>query len=220
MRAVQALAAVEVPRVFLGGATVGLHLRADLLGDLVRPTKDVDCIVPVSSQLEWSRLEEELRAARFRHDPHLIIRFEREGELYDFLPYGQGLSALLGFDVTFHREAFEEAQEVEIAPRCTVHVARLEYLLATKTAAYRDRGASDPYTSKDLEDLVALLIGSPWRAALARADSRVRDVVSAWARDFVAYPRYADLIDAHIPGGPNRSAFHELVRTALHELTS
>lgn len=52
VRAVKALAALDVRRVFLGGATVGLHIREDLLGTLTRATKDVDCIVPIDSQFD------------------------------------------------------------------------------------------------------------------------------------------------------------------------
>lgn len=222
VRAVKALAALDVRRVFLGGATVGLHIREDLLGALSRATKDVDCIVPIESQFDWAEFENKLRTAHFKNDPErkTIIRFEFDGELYDFLPYGQKMSGLLGFDITFHREAFENATEMEIAPGHSALVAPLEYLLATKVTAYRDRGADDPYTSKDLEDLVTLLIGSPWKAALSGAPAPVREAVGTWARELLARCRHKDVIDAHIPGGPNRAAFMKLVVTALEEIAS
>lgn len=220
VRAVKALAALDVRRVFLGGATVGLHLREDLLGTLTRATKDVDCIVPVDSLFDWAQLEEKLRAARFKNDPSLMIRFEFDGEPYDFLPYGPKMSALLGFDITFHRAAYENAKELEIAPGHSALVAPLEYLFATKVSAYRDRGAADPYTSHDLEDLVALLIGSPWEVALSGAPAQVREAVGTWARDLLSGHRHKDVIDAHIPGGPNRAAFTKLVVAALEEIAS
>lgn len=130
------------------------------------------------------------------------------------------MSALLGFDITFHREAFESAKELEIAPGHSGLVAPLEYLFATKVSAYRDRGAADPYTSHDLEDLVALLIGSPWEVALSGAPAQVREAVGTWARDLLSRYRHKDVIDAHIPGGPNRAAFARLVVVALEEIAS
>ena len=59
----------ELPRrfVLLGGAIVGLLVDHPELLDF-RPTKDVDVLVEVATRLEYSRLEEELRAHGFRHD--------------------------------------------------------------------------------------------------------------------------------------------------------
>ena len=55
------LAWMEPAPVFIGGATIGLFL--DAFGqEQVRPTKDVDCIVPsVTTQVGWFALESELR---------------------------------------------------------------------------------------------------------------------------------------------------------------
>ena len=55
--------------VFIGGSTIGLFL--DALGrDQLRPTKDVDCIVPaVLTRTDWFQLESELRRRGWQPDP-------------------------------------------------------------------------------------------------------------------------------------------------------
>lgn len=60
MNAAEELSWLVPAPVFIGGATIGLFL--DSLGrDQLRPTKDVDCIVPsVATTMQWFALEREL----------------------------------------------------------------------------------------------------------------------------------------------------------------
>lgn len=53
--------------VFVGGAITELYADDPPASD-VRPTLDVDCVIILSSRLEHSKLEENLRAKRFTHD--------------------------------------------------------------------------------------------------------------------------------------------------------
>lgn len=61
---------LEPPPVFIGGATIGLFL--DEFGrSQLRPTKDVDCIVPsIATAIAWFELESELRRRGWHPDPH------------------------------------------------------------------------------------------------------------------------------------------------------
>lgn len=185
---------------------------------MVRQTKDVDCIVPVDAPFEWHELEERLRAAAFTNDTETVIRFRHDGDVFDFIPYGERMSGLLGFDVRFHREAFESAVDCEIAPNCHARIVSLPYLFVTKVCAFQDRGRSDPYESKDLEDLVVLLMGSEVCSRLEEAPNAVRETVANWARELAQDARFRDWIEGHVPGGPNHDDFVEIVVQAIREL--
>ena len=72
-------------------------------------------------------------------------------------------------------------------------------LLATKLAAYRDRGAHDPLDSHDLEDIVALLLGHPSLVthALTAPATRVALHVAAELAAIAARHDGGDLFEAH-----------------------
>lgn len=60
-RVAGALRWLEHPPVFVGGATIGLFLD-DFAKAQMRPTKDVDCILPgANSYTSWARIEAQLR---------------------------------------------------------------------------------------------------------------------------------------------------------------
>lgn len=69
--------------------------------------------------------------------------------------------------------------------------------------AFLARGQSDPYGSRDLEDIVSLLDGAPGMTdALRAADEQVRSYLVQWARGFVGDDRCEDLVAGHIARGP------------------
>jgi hypothetical protein len=52
---------------FVGGAIAELYAD-DPAASEIRPTKDVDCVIELSSRMEHLRLEENLRTKKFAHD--------------------------------------------------------------------------------------------------------------------------------------------------------
>lgn len=95
---------LDPPPVFLGGATIGLYL--DELGrSQLRPTDDVDCIVPlVRTWASWTRLEEDLRARGWSPDPGgPICRYASpDGDIVDLMP---SEPAVLGFSGRWYAQA-------------------------------------------------------------------------------------------------------------------
>lgn len=53
--------------VFVGGAVAELYVNNPAASE-IRPTVDIDCVVEISSRLQFSRLEENLRARGFKND--------------------------------------------------------------------------------------------------------------------------------------------------------
>lgn len=143
--------------VFLGGAVTAL-LLTDAAAPSVRPTKDVDMIVEVSSRIKYYQLEEELRHLGFRHVQDMICRWSIGEVLVDIMPTD---STILGFSNCWYSAAIKNAQNVEIEDGLFIRLITPEYFLATKIEAFEGRGQKDYWLSNDLEDIVTLLDGRP-----------------------------------------------------------
>lgn len=59
-RAGKLLSALDEHLVFVGGATISLYLDDASVED-VRTTKDVDCVVEITSRAEYYKLSDKLR---------------------------------------------------------------------------------------------------------------------------------------------------------------
>ena len=154
----EALRWVEPEPVFVGGATMGLFLD-DFGRSQLRPTKDVDCIVPhVLSRTTWWKLEEALRARGWSPDPEgPLCRYRSPaGALVDLMSTDP---AVQGFSSRWYPQVVATAERRSLVTKRAVLVPTPALLLACKLEAWESRGKSDPYTSKDLEDIAALLDG-------------------------------------------------------------
>ena len=76
----------------------------------------------------------------------------------DVMPCGEGV---LGFSNRWYRAAIDNAQVCRLANGDCIRVISAPYFLACKLDAFRDRGQSDLFGSKDLEDLLIVLDGDP-----------------------------------------------------------
>ena len=164
--------------VFVGGATVALHL-SDAAAPDVRPTRDVDVIVDVTSLVDYHMLSDRLRARGFREDTEdgaPICRW-RAGELIlDVMPTDE---AILGFSSRWYREAMRTAVTMALPSGRPIRVVTPAMLLTTKLQAYLGRGGDDPYASHDLEDALTLIDGREELPAEVRAcDSEVGGFVA------------------------------------------
>jgi hypothetical protein len=179
----------ELPHrfVLLGGAIVGLLVDRPELIDF-RPTKDVDVLVETMSRLEYTRLEEDLHAHGFRHDVSEgapICRWIVDGSAkLDVLPLD---GSALGFGSEWFREAWDHAQETVLEGRHIELIAPV-YLVATKLAAFNNRGGGDFWASHDLEDMVTVIDGR----------SRIVEEVTAAAEDVRHY--IAEQLSNYIDG--------------------
>ena len=202
--------------VFVGGATIALYL--DELGAAeARHTMDVDCVVPIETLADYSRLEDRLRRMGFRHragpgDP--ICRWVVEGVIVDVMPF---VEEVLGFTNRFYRAGHASAREVTLPQGSKLRIMTAEHALATKIEAFRHRG-DDPYESRDLEDIVALVDGHAGLLdAVAGSEQEVRHAVAAWTTELLADPDHVDVLEGHLPRGVG---FDERVRRLVVRLAS
>lgn len=141
--------------VYVGGAVVSLYID-DPAADDVRPTDDIDISLEITSQGELENLRQELARKNFIQSAEdtVMCRFRYEG-----IPVDVMATEEIGWAPAnrWFRPGFEHLQTLELEPGLEVRILPIAYFLASKFEAYNDRGASDPRTSKDFEDVVYVL---------------------------------------------------------------
>ncbi len=177
--AAELLAPLHRRIVFVGGATVSLHI--DDTAVPVRSTKDVDFVVEVSSYAAYAALEEELRSHGFEQnlqEKGPICRWEKNGLLLDVLPTEPDI---LGFAKSdWFRKGFEAARTYTLPSGTTLEAFDAVHLLAAKIEAFEDRGGGDWLTSRDAEDIVTILDGRSTIFDELRASSDEAQFVRKW----------------------------------------
>lgn len=178
---VRLLAPVLDELVFVGGCTTGLFITDPAAGG-IRPTKDVDAIVDVTSYAKYAALSERLRALGLSEDTTPgapLCRWRRGDLIVDVMPVDEHV---LGFSNRWYPAAIETARAIEIAGH-SVRVVSPVLFIATKLEAFHGRGGDDVVASHDLEDIIAVVDGRPEIARdVAAASSDVRDYVAAEIR--------------------------------------
>jgi predicted nucleotidyltransferase len=149
-----ALGELKVQVVYVGGATVSLYIN-DPAADEVRPTKDVDITLAISSLGELEAIRELLIRKGFKQSPEddIICRFRYEDIKVDVMstkPVGWAPAN------QWFAPGFAQKEIVRIKDQ-KIQILPLHYFLASKFSAFNDRGAKDPRTSQDLEDIVYVL---------------------------------------------------------------
>ncbi len=153
------LGALRERVVFVGGATLELLITDPSAGP-VRPTEDVDLIVPAVTRVEFLRdIAEQLRAAGFKPDVREnapICRWVVAEVTVDVMPT---LTDILGFTNRWYAAAVAEAPWLEVGAGLRVKVMSAPYFIATKLEAFKGRGRGDFLGSADIEDVIAIVDG-------------------------------------------------------------
>lgn len=146
--------------VFVGGAVAELYADNPAASE-IRPTIDVDCVIEISSSLQFARMEENLRARGFTNDTSEgapICRWIYKDIKVDVMPTD---SKVLGFTNMWYEEGIE-IKISKILPEGTeVFVFPPEYYLAAKFEAHKGRGGNDLRQSHDFEDIIYIMDNCP-----------------------------------------------------------
>jgi predicted nucleotidyltransferase len=150
-----ALAKLETPVVFVGGATVSLYTDVEFREN-ARPTDDVDVIVELVAYKNYAAVEERLRAIGFVNDVYskVICRYKYQGLIVDIMPTSE---KVVGFSNKWYAPGFKLAVDFEIDRQHTVKIFPVTYFIASKLEAFKSRGKNDGRTSSDFEDIVFVL---------------------------------------------------------------
>jgi hypothetical protein len=206
---------------FVGGATLEL-LISDAGAGPIRPTDDVDVVVPVGTRREFLvDLSDELRRAGFKHDMREnapICRWIVEGITVDVMPTD---AAILGFTNRWYAAGVQHAQHIELEPGLGVRVLTAPYFLATKIEAFKSRGHGDFLGSSDLEDIVSVVDGRPeLLMEVAASANELRNYLAREFRLLLETPDFVESLEGHLPADQASQARLPGLRAKLEVLSS
>ncbi|MBK1880731.1 hypothetical protein [Pelagicoccus mobilis] len=189
---------LQIEYAFTGGSIAGLLLDSPELTPM-RPTDDVDVIVEVLSRKRYPEFEQRLRDRGFENDARLgapMCRWVFNTLTVDLMPTD---GTLLGLNTIWFDYALATAVDCVIDGE-SIKVVSAPAFIATKLAAFSDRGEGDYYGSHDLEDIITVVDG---RAALVKevgtVDEKLRTYVRTEVANLLADPDFEEALPAHLP---------------------
>lgn len=179
--------------VFVGGCITGI-IVTDPAAAGIRPTKDVDAIVDVTSYAQYTALSDRLRTLGLIEDTSEgapLCRWRHGSVIVDVMPTDE---RVLGFSNRWYPMAIDTAQRIEIVGY-SVRVVTPALFIATKLEAFHGRGGDDVFASHDLEDIVTVVDGRPEIADdVAAADEQVRAYISAEIQSLLKNPDFVEAL--------------------------
>jgi predicted nucleotidyltransferase len=185
--------------VFVGGCATGL-LLTDTAAPPIRPTQDVDVLTEVATMGEYYQLMDKLKEHGFSegqdNDDH-ICRWTAPGMLLDVMPTNP---EILGFGNEWYEQALHNAAPIELPSGTQIAVVTSPYFLATKLAAFDDRGNGDYVLSHDIEDIVAVLDGRPEIIEeVSQCEQSLREHLRARFSDLLKESDFIEALPGHLP---------------------
>ncbi|HLG15316.1 MAG TPA: hypothetical protein VJH03_12545 [Blastocatellia bacterium] len=184
--------------VFVGGCTTGLLISDKGAGD-VRPTFDVDAITEITSYADLLSFSERLRELGFTEDTSgdaPLCRWQQGSVKLDVMPLDE---EILGFSNRWYRGAMKAAQALELEAGLRIRVVDAPYFCATKIEAFRGRGRGDYFSSRDIEDLMAVVDGRPELInELRSAPDDVRSYIAEAVGHMLETREFKDALPGHL----------------------
>jgi hypothetical protein len=205
-----------LPYAFVGGSVLEYLLDKPILSD-IRPTDDVDVVIEVMAAHNYANVEARLREAQFQHDmtPGApMCRWIYKGITVDVMPTE---GARLNLNTLWFREAVTLANTYTVQPGVHFSVISPVVFLATKFAAFTDRGNDDFYASHDLEDAMVVIDG---RAEIIReigeAPTEIRSYIAKKIAGLMANEDFRYALPGYLPSDAGSQA---RIGTLLNKLS-
>lgn len=187
--------------VFVGGAVAELYADNPAASE-IRPTIDVDCVIEISSRLQFARLEENLRAKGFKNDTSKgapICRWIYKDIKVDVMPTD---SNVLGFSNRWYEEGIEIKIQKTLPDGTIVFVFPPEYYLAAKFEAHNSRGGNDLRQSHDFEDIIYILDNcSDVVNNISASNPSVKEYLKSECLKLLENPNITEGIESALPYG-------------------
>lgn len=216
---VRVLAPLLEELVFVGGCTTGVFVTDPATGG-IRPTKDVDAIVDVTSYAQYTALSGRLRATGLKEDTSEgapLCRWRHGQLIVDVMPTDENT---LGFSNRWYPTAIETAQRMDIAGH-NIRIVSPALFLATKLEAYHGRGGGDVFSSHDLEDIVTVVDGRPEIVDdVSTANERVRTYIAAELQLLLDNLDFIEALAGYLLPDAASQARRDLLEQRLRALTS
>jgi hypothetical protein len=166
----------------------------------VRPTFDVDAIAEITSYAAYAEFSERLRKLGFQEDATEgapLCRWRQQTTTLDVMPLDE---RILGFSNTWYRPAMDHAEERELEKDLKIRLVAPVYFCASKLEAFAGRGKNDFQTSRDLEDLIAVVDGRAELVGEIRAAAGdVRSHLAKEIKNLISIPEFNDALPGHLP---------------------
>ncbi|MCK9207041.1 MAG: nucleotidyl transferase AbiEii/AbiGii toxin family protein [Salinivirgaceae bacterium] len=187
--------------VFVGGAVAELYADNPAASE-IRPTNDVDCVIEISSRLQFARLEENLRARGFKNDTSEgapICRWIYRDIKVDVMPTD---SNVFGFSNRWYVEGIEIKIQKTLPDGTDVFVFPPEYYLAAKFEAHNSRGGNDLRQSHDFEDIIYILDNcSNILDNISASTPSVKEYLKSECQKLLENPNFTEGIETALPYG-------------------
>lgn len=186
--------------VFVGGQVAEL-LVTDPAAVRVRPTDDVAVVVPITTRTAYHCAANAtdgtgLHAGPPRRRTGVSMR-TTDDLILDVMPLDE---AILGFSNRWYSYALASATARTLEPTLDVRIASAAAFLAMKWEAFGRRGAADPMSSHDLEDMIRVVAGRVEIIEEVRAaPDEVRQFINAQTNAFLATAAAADVLEGNLP---------------------
>lgn len=188
--------------VFVGGAVVGLYATKKDNISFSRPTKDIDCVIKLSSKSDYNNISQQLRKKNFEDLIHLdapICRWLYKDIFVDIMPDD---SKILGFSNKWYAEGINNSINYKISDDITIKIFTTPYFIASKFEAVLSRGSKDLRESHDLEDIIYIL---SYRKEvfdeINNSDQKVKIYLSGIFKYLVNLPSIIEIITYSLPYG-------------------
>lgn len=187
--------------VFTGGGIVCL-LITDPAAPPPSRTKDIDIVLEIASYTEFIGIENPLRRAGFTQpgvdgDP-AFVAWRWKGVRVDFLPHKP--NELMTRTNRWFPYLIEAAERVEILGGKFAWCASAPCFLATKFEAFHSRGKGDFMSSKDIEDIIAVVDGRPELIDELRHSAHdIRGFVSQCCGELLGNSHFMDCLPRIVP---------------------
>ncbi|OQW53714.1 MAG: hypothetical protein A4S09_06600 [Proteobacteria bacterium SG_bin7] len=188
--------------VFIGGSVIGLYIKDKNVTD-IRPTKDIDCVVKVTSRTQYESLSKKLRAKGFNEDMQSDVncRFRSGSLILDVMPTDK---KILGFANRWYEPGIENSTYLNLDKKLRVRVFSIPYLIATKVEAFKGRGNGDFRFSSDIEDIVTLFDGnSDISDQISSAPDEVKKYLHSEFKIWLGSDEFLESISGHISDRQN-----------------
>lgn len=199
------LKALKDDVLFIGGAAVSLYIN-DPAVQTTRPTKDIDCIIELTSRLEYYKLEENLRTLGFNHykeEGAPICRWKYKNIIVDIMPTDP---TILGFSNRWYPEGIKNAINIILPGGTTISAFTLPYFMASKIEAFKNRGHNDFRTSYDMEDIITVMDGQKKLDILFDGPENVISFLKKSFGNFIESGNFEEALLCHLEPGPTKNA--------------
>jgi predicted nucleotidyltransferase len=213
--AIQPLSSLLDELVFIGGATVSLHVTEPIVVS-IRPTEDVDCVVEIGHRADYETLAKKLRALKFTEDMvgGVLCRFKKDSIILDVMPLD---ADVLGFTNKWYADGFKNAERITIANH-EIQIFSTAFLIAAKLEAFKGRGEGNFRESHDIEDIVTIIDGRRTIAVdLANSPEPVRTELRKEFSGLLANSRFIGSLDAHISDRQNLEERKKIIVARIRE---